>query len=75
MSEAANQLARRLASLGKREAAALRTTNESVALRRLAGIATERCILLRAVAENNKSVLGLTEETMALVVAPKDDEE
>lgn len=75
MSEATNRIAQKLASLGKREAAALRITNEGVALRKLAAVAAERCIFLRGLAEQNAEFFGLSEETMALVVAPKDDEE
>lgn len=74
MSEAANNIVRKLAEFGKLEAKALAHPNESLALRRLSVIADQRCSFLRTVARNNADNFGLTEETMALVVAPKDDE-
>lgn len=68
MSDATNRLARKLHQLGKRAAAALKVQNESLALRKLAAIERERCLILKSVAAQNIEVLGLTEETMKLIM-------
>lgn len=57
----ANQVARKLHALGKREAAALR---------QLQAIAAERCDLLGQVV--NSGAAELSPETVALVIEPKD---
>lgn len=69
MSDATNRLARKLYQLGKRASAALKVQNESLALRKLAAIERERCLILQSVAAQNIELLGLTPETMKLIMA------
>lgn len=64
-----NAIARKLASLGKEEAAALRMLDR--AKLRLAVIHVQRCEFLQTVAKLPDA--GLDGETAALVVVPKDD--
>lgn len=69
MSDATNRLAKKLHQLALRARAALRLKDEGVALRRLASIETERCLIMKSVAAQNVELLGLTPETMKLIMA------
>ena len=66
-----NAIARRLAALGREEAAALKLMERAQA--RIADIASQRCAFLKTVASLPDA--GLDDETIAYVVVPKDDYE
>jgi hypothetical protein len=72
MSKNANRLALMLAALGKREAKALALKDRKVALTRLAEIARVRCAVLLGIMLHNKERLGLSDQTMSLILPQKE---
>jgi len=64
-----NAIARRLAALGREEAAALKLLERAQA--RLADIASQRCAFLKTVASLPDA--GLADEAAAYVFRPKED--